>query len=216
MSAMIELLVGLGNPGPEHALDRHNAGFWFVDQVATAAGVALRPERGFFGEIARVRFQGRELWLLQPTTYMNRSGQSVGAFARFYKIAPEHILVAHDELDLPPGQAKLKLGGGHAGHNGLRDIIAHLGGAQFWRLRLGIGHPGDRSQVVGFVLGKPPRSELTLIEQAMEQAQAVLPLMVKGECEAAMMQLHRQNRAETGKPPRDGDAAPNRAAGDDR
>lgn len=210
---MIELLVGLGNPGPEHALDRHNAGFWFVDQVATAAGVALRPERGFFGDVARVRLGGRELWLLQPTTYMNRSGQAVGAFARFYKIPPEHILVAHDELDLLPGQAKLKLGGGHAGHNGLRDIIAHLGGPQFWRLRLGIGHPGDRAQVVGFVLGKPPQSELTLIEQAMEQAQAVLPLMVKGEPEVATMQLHRQNRADGGKPQRGAGAGAGAASG---
>ncbi len=210
---MIELLVGLGNPGPEHALDRHNAGFWFVDQVATAAGVALRPERGFFGDVARVRLGGRELWLLQPTTYMNRSGQAVGAFARFYKIPPEHILVAHDELDLLPGQAKLKLGGGHAGHNGLRDIIAHLGGPQFWRLRLGIGHPGDLAQVVGFVLGKPPQSELTLIEQAMEQAQAVLPLMVKGEPEVATMQLHRQNRADGGKPQRGAGAASGRSEG---
>ena len=196
---MIQLLVGLGNPGPEHALDRHNAGFWFVDQVATAAGVALRPERGFFGDVARVRQHGHDLLLLQPSTFMNRSGQSVGALARFYKIPPEHILVAHDELDLPPGQVKLKLGGGHAGHNGLRDIIAHLGGPQFWRLRLGIGHPGDRSQVVGFVLGRPPQSELTLIEQAMEQARDVLPLLLNGEFEAATMQLHRGNRVDSSK-----------------
>ena len=196
---MIELLVGLGNPGPEHALDRHNAGFWLVDQIATAAGVSLKPERGFFGDVARVRLGGRELWLLEPSTYMNRSGQSVGAFARFYKIAPQNILVAHDELDLPPGQAKLKLGGGHAGHNGLRDLIAQLGTPDFWRLRLGIGHPGDRSAVIGFVLGKPPQSELKLIEQAMEQSQAVLPQLLKGEFEAAMMQLHRGNRSDATK-----------------
>ncbi|MDD5000865.1 MAG: aminoacyl-tRNA hydrolase, partial [Thiomonas arsenitoxydans] len=157
------------------------------------------PERGFFGDVARVRLQGHELWLLEPSTYMNRSGQSVGAFARFYKIAPENILVAHDELDLPPGQAKLKLGGGHAGHNGLRDLIAHLGTPNFWRLRLGIGHPGDRGAVIGFVLGKPPQSELKLIEQAMEQSQAVLPQLLKGEFEAAMMQLHRSNRSDGGK-----------------
>ena len=196
---MIQLLVGLGNPGPEHALDRHNAGFWLVDQIATAAGVSLKPERGFFGDVARVRLQSHELWLLEPSTYMNRSGQSVGAFARFYKIAPENILVAHDELDLPPGQAKLKLGGGHAGHNGLRDLIVHLGTPNFWRLRLGIGHPGDRGAVIGFVLGKPPQSELKLIEQAMEQSRAVLPQLLKGEFEAAMMQLHRSNRSDGGK-----------------
>ncbi len=187
---MIQLLVGLGNPGPEHALDRHNAGFWFVDQIATAAGVSLRPERGFFGDVARVRLQGHELWLLEPSTYMNRSGQSVGALARFYKIPPENILVAHDELDLPPGQAKLKLGGGHAGHNGLRDLIAQLGTANFWRLRLGIGHPGDRAAVVGFVLGKPPQSELRLIEQALDAARDVLPDLLTGEFERAMQRLH--------------------------
>lgn len=197
---MIQLLVGLGNPGPEHALDRHNAGFWLVDQIATAAGVDLRPERGFFGDVARVRLNGHELWLLEPSTYMNRSGQSVGALARFYKIPPENILVAHDELDLLPGQAKLKLGGGHAGHNGLRDLITHLGTPNFWRLRLGIGHPGDRSAVIGFVLGKPPLSELKMIESAMEQAQTVLPQLLKGEFEAAMMKLHRGNRPEPAKP----------------
>jgi PTH1 family peptidyl-tRNA hydrolase len=194
---MIELLVGLGNPGPEHALDRHNAGFWFVDQIASAAGAVLRPERGFFGDVARVRLNGRELWLLEPSTYMNRCGQSVGAFARFYKIAPEHILVAHDELDLPPGQVKLKRGGGHAGHNGLRDLIAHLGTPDFWRLRIGIGHPGDRAAVVGHVLGKPPRAELSRIEQAMDQARAVLPQLLAGEFDAAMMRLHRSQRAES-------------------
>jgi len=193
---MIQLLVGLGNPGPQHALDRHNAGFWFVDQVATAAGVTLRAERGFFGDVARLRLHDRELWLLKPTTFMNRSGQAVGAFARFYKIAASEILVAHDELDLPPGQVKLKRGGGHAGHNGLRDLIAHLGTADFWRLRLGIGHPGERAAVVGYVLGKPPQAELQRIEQAMAQAQAVLPRLLAGEFDAAIMQLHSANRAQ--------------------
>ncbi|MGE0073186.1 MAG: aminoacyl-tRNA hydrolase, partial [Thiomonas sp.] len=209
---MIQLLVGLGNPGPEHALDRHNAGFWLVDQVATAAGVSLKPERGFFGDVARVRLHGHELWLLEPSTYMNRSGQSVGAFARFYKIPPENILVAHDELDLPPGQAKLKLGGGHAGHNGLRDLVAHLGTPNFWRLRLGIGHPGDRSAVVGFVLGKPPQAELRLIEQALEQAQTVLPQLLEGHFEAAMMQLHRANRQDAHKPSDGGQSRPGTSA----
>ncbi len=190
MSLPIQLLVGLGNPGPEHALDRHNAGFWLVDQIAVREGVALRPERGFFGDVARVRIGGRELWLLEPTTYMNRSGQSVGAFARFYKIPPAAILVAHDELDLPPGQAKLKLGGGHAGHNGLRDLVAQLGTPDFWRLRIGIGHPGSRERVIGHVLGKPPQSELTLIEQSLDAALDVLPELLAGEFDRATQRLH--------------------------
>lgn len=199
MSQPIQLLVGLGNPGPQHALDRHNAGFWLVDQIATREGVALRPERGFFGDVARIRLHGHELWLLEPTTFMNRSGQSVGALARFYKIPPEAILVAHDELDLLPGQAKLKLGGGHAGHNGLRDLIAQLGTPNFWRLRIGIGHPGDRERVIGHVLGKPPQSELSLIEQALEASQDVLPDLLKGEFNRATMQLHGTAKGAGGK-----------------
>lgn len=199
MSQPIQLLVGLGNPGPQHALDRHNAGFWLVDQIATRERVALRPERGFFGDVARIRLHGHELWLLEPTTFMNRSGQSVGALARFYKIPPEAILVAHDELDLLPGQAKLKLGGGHAGHNGLRDLIAQLGTPNFWRLRIGIGHPGDRERVIGHVLGKPPQSELSLIEQALEASQDVLPDLLKGEFNRATMQLHGTAKGAGGK-----------------
>ncbi|OIQ79511.1 peptidyl-tRNA hydrolase [mine drainage metagenome] len=190
---MIRLIVGLGNPGPEHALQRHNAGFWWVDQIAQREGLALRAERGFFGDVARLRGPYGDVWLLEPGTYMNRSGQAVAALARFYKIAPEHILVAHDELDLPPGQIKLKLAGGHAGHNGLRDIAAQLGTPQFWRLRIGIGHPGDRDAVVGFVLGRPPRSELERIEQAMQRGLDELPRLLRGEFEAAMMYLHRGN-----------------------
>ena len=190
---MIRLIVGLGNPGPEHAQQRHNAGFWWVDQLARRERVDLRPEKGFFGHVARLRGPHGEVWLLEPGTYMNRSGQSVGAMARFYKIAPEEILVVHDELDLPPGQVKLKCGGGHAGHNGLRDIAAQLGTPMFWRLRLGIGHPGSREAVIGFVLGRPQRGELELIEQAMDRALDALPRLLRGEVDAAVMELHRGN-----------------------
>jgi PTH1 family peptidyl-tRNA hydrolase len=190
---LIRLIVGLGNPGPEHELQRHNAGFWWVDQIAQREGLELRPEKGFFGQVARLRGPQGDVWLLEPGTYMNRSGQSVGAMVRFYKIAPEEILVAHDELDLAPGQVKLKCGGGHAGHNGLRDIAAQLGTPLFWRLRLGIGHPGNREAVIGFVLGRPQRAELELIEQAMDRALDALPRMLRGEFDAAVMELHRGN-----------------------
>lgn len=190
---MIRLIVGLGNPGPEHAQQRHNAGFWWVDQIAAREGLHLRPERGFFGDVARMRGPSGDVWLLEPSTFMNRSGQSVAAFARFYKIAPDEILVAHDELDLLPGHARVKLGGGHAGHNGLRDIAAQLGTPAFWRLRIGIGHPGDRAAVVGFVLGRPQRGELDLIEQSLDRSMGVLPLLLRGEMDRAMMDLHRAN-----------------------
>ena len=153
----------------------------------------LRAERGFFGDVARLHGADGDVWLLEPTTYMNRSGQAVAALARFYKIAPEQILVVHDELDLPPGQVKLKLGGGHAGHNGLRDIAAQLGTPQFWRLRIGIGHPGERSAVIGFVLGRPQRAELELIEQAMDRALDAAPELLRGRFEQATMELHRGN-----------------------
>ncbi len=193
---MIRLIVGLGNPGAEHAQQRHNAGFWWVDQIAVSENLPLRPQKGFFGDLARLRGPAGDVWLLEPSTYMNRSGQSVAAVARFYKIAPEEILVAHDELDLPPGQVKLKSGGGHAGHNGLRDLVAQLGTAAFWRLRLGIGHPGSREAVIGYVLGRPPRSELERIEQAMHRALLLLPRMLRGELDAAVMELHRGNTEE--------------------
>ncbi len=198
---MIRLIVGLGNPGPEHAQQRHNTGFWWLDQIVQREGLSLRAERGFFGDIARLRGPEGDVWLLEPMTYMNRSGQAVAAMARFYKIPPEDILVAHDELDLPPGQIKLKLAGGHAGHNGLRDIAAQLGTLQFWRLRIGIGHPGDRSAVIGFVLGRPPRSELERIEQALQRGLDEFPRLVRGEFEAAMMHLHRGNTPPPGPNP---------------
>ena len=186
----VELIVGLGNPGPEYELTRHNAGFWFVDALARREGTHFRHEGKFQGEVARVRLDGREIWLLKPMTYMNRSGQATAALARFYKIPPEAILVAHDELDLPPGQARLKQGGGHGGHNGLRDLVAQLGTNAFQRLRLGIGHPGDAKQVTGYVLGKPPATDRDLIEAAVDQALDVIPLVVAGELQKAMNRLH--------------------------
>lgn len=160
---MIRLLVGLGNPGPEYEATRHNAGFWWIDAVARRLGARLQPDRAYHGLVARVNrpLAGVEgpVWLLEPQTYMNLSGKSVSALARFFKIAPHEILVAHDELDLPPGQVKLKQGGGHAGHNGLKDIQAQLGSADYWRLRLGIGHPGVKAEVAAYVLRKPsPRT----------------------------------------------------------
>ena len=156
---MIKLLVGLGNPGPEYAQTRHNAGFWWVDAAARQLGARLVNDRAYHGLVARVNRASGPLWLLEPQTYMNVSGKAVAALARFFKIAPQEILVVHDELDLPPGQLKLKQGGGHAGHNGLRDIHAQLGSPDYWRLRLGIGHPGVKAEVANYVLGKPPAAE---------------------------------------------------------
>ena len=162
---MIKLFVGLGNPGPEYEATRHNAGFWWVDALARELKVVLAPERSYHGLAARANVAGQGVWLLQPQTFMNLSGKSVAALARFFKIAPEEILVAHDELDLPPGQAKLKRGGSHAGHNGLRDIHAQLGTGDYWRLRLGIGHPGARAEVINWVLKKPAPDQRTLIDR---------------------------------------------------
>ncbi len=191
MDTPIQLIVGLGNPGPEYERTRHNAGADLVSELARRCGVPLTPETKFFGETARVRIDNRDVRLLNPTTYMNRSGQAVGALAQFFKIPPEAILVAHDELDLPPGTARLKIGGGHGGHNGLRDIVSALGNSKnFARLRLGIGHPGAAEKVVGYVLKKAPRAEQTLIDTCIDSALEILPLAVKGEWNAAMKQLH--------------------------
>jgi PTH1 family peptidyl-tRNA hydrolase len=186
----ISLIVGLGNPGREYESTRHNAGFWWVDEFARAQQFGFRAEGKFHGLFARGHLHGHELFLLKPQTFMNISGRAVGALAQFYKIAPQHILVAHDELDLPPGSAKLKLGGGHGGHNGLKDIIAHLGTKDFWRLRIGIGHPGERADVSNYVLNAPRREEQELIDEAMRRAQEVAPLIVEGKLEAAMLKLH--------------------------
>lgn len=186
----IKLIVGLGNPGPQYEASRHNAGFWWVDQIAGAHAVRLKAEGKFFGVSGRVQIPAGEAWLLKPSTFMNASGRSVAALANFYKIAPESILVVHDELDLPPGIAKLKKGGGHGGHNGLKDIAAQLGTADYWRLRLGIGHPGDRNAVVNYVLHTPSHEEALLIEQSMDAGIEILPLLLSGKFEEAMHRLH--------------------------
>ncbi|MDB5796474.1 MAG: pth [Paucimonas sp.] len=189
----IRLIVGLGNPGPEYEQTRHNAGFWLVDNLARKAGVSLAREARFQALAARAKLAGGEVWLLQPQTFMNRSGQSVGALARFFKITPEEVLVVHDELDLPAGAAKLKKGGSAAGHNGLKDITAALGSQDYWRLRLGIGHPrelGLQQAVVDFVLHRPRKDEMADIERAIDNSLGVIPLLCEGKFEAAMMQLH--------------------------
>lgn len=192
---VIRLVVGLGNPGKDYAQTRHNAGFWWVENVAAARHVQLKPENKFHGLAVRVADGGKELWLLEPQTFMNASGRAVAALARFYKVSPEEILVVHDELDLPPGDAKLKKGGGHGGHNGLRDIISQLGAPDFWRLRLGIGHPGDKGAVVDYVLNAPRREEMPLIEEAITRSQRILPLIEIGDMAGAMKQLHTREKA---------------------
>ncbi|KAF0814647.1 Peptidyl-tRNA hydrolase [Andreprevotia sp. IGB-42] len=188
--SQIKLIVGLGNPGAEYADTRHNAGFWWVDELARDGKVQLRHDVKFHGLAGKARLHGNDVWLLEPQTYMNKSGIAVVALAQFYKILPDQILVVHDELDLPAGQVKLKQGGGHGGHNGLRDIQAHLGTANFWRLRLGVGHPGDRNEVVNFVLKPPRKEEFEAIADAMTRAHHVLPKLLSGETGAAMQLLH--------------------------
>lgn len=199
----IQLIVGLGNPGTEHETDRHNAGFWFVDAIARQSGANFRPEKRFFGELARGRVQGQEIWLLKPTTYMNRSGQSVSALARFHRIEPAQVLVVHDELDLPPGGLKLKRGGGSGGHNGLKDISSALGTPDYWRLRIGIGHPRDLypgREVIDFVLARPSRAEQEAIDARMTHALDALPLLCKGEMERAGQALHTVRKPAAPKP----------------
>jgi PTH1 family peptidyl-tRNA hydrolase len=203
---MIRLFVGLGNPGPEYEATRHNAGFWWVDALAAKLGARLQSDRSYHGQVARVNTPAGPVWLLEPMTYMNRSGQSVAALARFFKIEPQQVLVAHDELDLMPGQVKLKLGGSHAGHNGLKDIHAQLGSADYWRLRLGIGHPGVKAEVVNYVLRKPSPVEREAIEQSIQQSLGVLDLLLAGEMERAMMKIHA--KPPRPKPPRPDATAP--------
>lgn len=185
----IRLIVGLGNPGSQYEDTRHNAGFWLALRWVKAEEGRFRAEKGFFGRVA----QAGTTWVLLPQTYMNRSGQSVAAMTQFYKIAPDEVLVVHDELDLLPGSAKIKKGGGHAGHNGLRDIAGALGTPEFWRLRIGIGHPRTlnlNQEVVDFVLHAPRREEQELIDQAIDRSISVLPDLLKGDFEIAMMRLH--------------------------
>lgn len=186
----IQLFVGLGNPGAEYEATRHNVGFWWIDQVVAETSAKLAVESKFLGIAGRLKSAGHEAWLLKPTTYMNASGRSVAALAKFYKIEPQAILVIHDDLDLPPGGVKMKKGGGHGGHNGLKDIAAHLGTNDFWRLRLGIGHPGDRNAVINYVLHPPLRDDMPLIEANIDESTALLPMLLAGHFEAAMLKLH--------------------------
>ncbi len=193
---MIKLFVGLGNPGPEYEATRHNAGFWWIDALARQLKLGLQMDRSYHGMLARTSINGQTVWLLQPQTFMNLSGKSVAALARFFKIAPEEILVAHDEMDIAPGEAKLKLGGSHAGHNGLRDIHAQLGSDRYWRLRIGVGHPGDKSEVVSWVLKKPSQDHRIAIEQTLDRALLAVPDLLAGAMDKATMRIH------TSKPPR--------------
>lgn len=197
MSA-IRLIVGLGNPGAQYAQTRHNAGFWLVDRVAARAGLSLRTDRAFKGAVARWASDAGECWLLEPATFMNRSGESVLAFAQFYRITPVQMLVAHDELDLAPGILRLKQGGGHGGHNGLRDLQEQMSSSEFWRLRIGIGHPGHRDLVTGYVLGRPSPDETKLVDEALEQALSLLPSIVGGDFQRVMNQLHRRAAPQSG------------------
>ncbi len=188
-TAQFDLIVGLGNPGARYAETRHNAGFWFVDALARDAGASFSLQSRFHGELASLRHAGREVRLLKPATFMNHSGQSVAALARYFKIPLGSILVVHDELDLPPGAVRLKRGGGHGGHNGLRDLIAHLG-KDFWRLRVGIGHPGHRDKVIGYVLERAGRGEQALIDSALDDALREVPQLLDGALEKTMHALH--------------------------
>ncbi len=189
--AAVELLVGLGNPGAEYERTRHNAGFLLVEQLADQLNLRWQRESRFQGEVAKAVLNGHSFWLLKPQTFMNRSGQAVAALANYYQIAPTAILIAHDELDLAVGTVRLKAGGGHGGHNGLRDSISQLKSSEFWRLRLGIGHPGDRHQVTPYVLGRAPAAEQQLLEQAVDRAVHQLENLLAGRFDAVMNELHR-------------------------
>jgi peptidyl-tRNA hydrolase, PTH1 family len=185
----LKIIVGLGNPGPEHLLTRHNLGFWFVDALAAKAGGRFRSHNKFSGEICRVQMSGGEVTLLKPMTYMNRSGLAIRALVDYLKVSPAEVLVAHDELDLPVGDVRFKFAGGAGGHNGLRDTITHLG-ADFWRLRLGIGHPGDKGEVIDYVLRRAPNEEEEQLLGAVGDAVAALPMFLEQGAERAMNGLH--------------------------
>ncbi|MBB5209096.1 aminoacyl-tRNA hydrolase [Chiayiivirga flava] len=190
--AGLRLIVGLGNPGSEHARTRHNAGFWFADALAERLGARFGMDSKLHGEIAKATIDGTAVWLLKPATYMNASGRSIGSALRYWKIEPEQMLVAHDELDLPPGVARLKFDGGHGGQNGLRDTMAQLSHGRFHRLRLGIGHPGHKDKVTPWVLGRPGRDDEISILRAIDDAMDMLPLAVRGDFNEAMKVLHTQ------------------------
>ena len=204
---MIKLFVGLGNPGPEYEATRHNAGFWWIDALSRELKAPLSLDKNYHGQVARTTVSGQTVWLLKPLTFMNLSGKSVAALARFFKIAPNEVLVAHDELDIVPGQVKLKLGGSHAGHNGLRDIHAQLGSADYWRLRIGVGHPGVKAEVINWVLKKPSQEHRAAIEDCIDRSLKALPELLKGEMDKATMRIHTALPPRP-KPPRPAAAAP--------
>ena len=185
----LQLVVGLGNPGPEHAATRHNAGFWFIDELARRHDGWLKPEHRYQGDAGRVTITGVALWLLKPMTYMNRSGLSIRSFCDYLHVPGEQVLVVHDDLDLPPGIARLKQGGGAGGHNGLKDVISHVG-ENFWRLRIGIGHPGSRDDVIDYVLERPSAVDERLVREAIELAVAEFPRLVTEGAESMMNRLH--------------------------
>jgi PTH1 family peptidyl-tRNA hydrolase len=189
-SASIRLIVGLGNPGPDYEQTPHNAGFWLVDEIAQHMGARFRTESKFHGDACKIQVSGKDCWLLRPTTFMNHSGMAVSAMAAYYRIEPENILVAHDELDFPPGKIRLKFGGGHGGHNGLRDIIPQLGTRDFFRLRIGVGHPGHRDKVTGYLLGRASREIIDGAQQSIEQAMGILEFLVTGKIDMAAHRLH--------------------------
>ena len=186
----LKVIVGLGNPGSKYTETRHNAGFWFIEEVARHYSATFRPDKKFHGEVAKISIAGKDIWLLKPDTFMNLSGRSVQSLLSFYRITAEQLLVAHDEIDLDPGTAKLKTGGGHGGHNGLRDIINQLGTKDFHRLRIGVGHPGSKDQVVDFVLHNASRDERALIDRDIDDAVSIMPDLASGAFEQAMQTLH--------------------------
>ena len=190
LTADIRLIVGLGNPGADYVDTRHNAGFWLADLLAQDRSATFRFEKRYNADECKFKAEGKDVYLLKPQTFMNRSGQAVAALARYYKIKPEQILVIHDELDLPPGTNRIKQSGGHGGHNGLRDIISHLGSRDFFRIRVGIGHPGDSNQVINYVLHKPSVADLNAIDTANRDTLAVMPLVYEGRIDKAMQALH--------------------------
>ena len=190
MQSPLRLFIGLGNPGSEYAETRHNAGFWFCERLARELGTSFARESRYHGFVAKARVAGADLWLLMPQTFMNRSGQAVQALAHFYRIEPGEMLVVHDELDIPPGQLRLKYGGGLGGHNGLKDITGHLGTQDYWRLRVGIGHPGDRNDVINYVLKPPRREEREEIDAALDRALLAWPTLAKGEFNAATQKIN--------------------------
>ncbi|WP_457665019.1 aminoacyl-tRNA hydrolase [Thiolapillus sp.] len=193
MQEGIRCIIGLGNPGDKYQNTRHNAGFWLVDRLADRFGLQLRPDNKFFGQTGKLSLPAADCWLLKPMTFMNRSGQSTSALTRFYRLAPEQVLVVHDELDLPAGSVRLKKGGGHGGHNGLRDIISALGSREFYRLRLGIDHPGHRDQVTDYVLSRPSREDQQRIEQAIDTSIDHIEDLLEGNFQRFMNKVHRDN-----------------------